>query len=245
MEAKPDPGRWLAVVRHICVALRRHCIKWERIPAPLWTAARHSKIVYTYGSFLSSGSAIDLHRSVLQPVPTPFNWPSRCSAWGQRWDNHVTSHLHMSVAVLSSSSQQKQNTRTGGTSQDKITAKVSHSHEAHGGCKEPEVVSKMAVYHFRSQQSAFRRQKFERSDFFPLKRKNRLSRMGGQSRRIYLRVSGIRLKGDWTSGLARVKIARILIARAENWSRMPIVRWPLAVGHAIPLCKVLPGTSVV
>ena len=51
--------------------------------------------------------------------------------------------------------------------------------------------------------------------------------MGGQSRRIYRRVSGIRLKGGWTSGLARVKIARNLIAIAEYWRRMPSVRWPL------------------
>ena len=59
--------------------------------------------------------------------------------------------------------------RTRGTSQDKITTKVSHSHKAHGGYEEPQAVSKMPVYHFRSQESAFRREKFVRSDFFSAK----------------------------------------------------------------------------
>ena len=117
--------------------------------------------------------------------------------------------------------------RTRGTSQDKITTKASHSHKAHGGHEEPQAVSKMAVYHFRSQKSAFRREKFVRSDFFPLKRKNRLSRSSGQIGRISRGVSGIRLKGGWTFEHARVKIARILSAKAEYWSRMPSVRWPL------------------
>ena len=81
--------------------------------------------------------------------------------------------------------------RTRGTSQDKITTKVSHSHKAHGGYEEPQAVSKMPVYHFRSQESAFRREKFVRSDFFPLKRKNRLSRSSGQIGRICRGASGI------------------------------------------------------
>ena len=84
----------------------------------------------------------------------------------------------------------------------------------------------MPVCHFRSQESAFRREKFVRSDFFPLKRKNRLSRSIGQIGRICRGVSGIRLKGGWTLEHARVKIARILSAIAEYWSRMPSVRWP-------------------
>ena len=46
METKQGPWRWLAVVRHIFVVLRRHCIKCEPIPAPLRAAARHYKIVY-------------------------------------------------------------------------------------------------------------------------------------------------------------------------------------------------------
>ena len=90
--------------------------------------------------------------------------------------------------------------RTRGTSQDKITTKVfeGHFHKAHGGYEEPQAVSKMAVYHFRSQESAFRREKYVRSDFFPLKRKNSLSRISGQIGRICRGVSGIQLKGGRT-----------------------------------------------
>ena len=95
--------------------------------------------------------------------------------------------------------------RTRGTSQDKITTKVSHFHKAHGGYEESQAVSKIAVYHFRSQESAFRREKFVRSDFFPLKRKNSLSRISGQIGRICRGLSGIRLKGGWTLEHARVK----------------------------------------
>ena len=53
--------------------------------------------------------------------------------------------------------------------------------------------------------------------FFQLKWKNRLSRSGGQIGRICRGVSGIRLKGGWTLELARVKIARILIAIARSF----------------------------
>ena len=70
IETKQDPWRWLAVVRHIFVALRKHCIKWEPIPATLRTAASHYKIAYIL--YITRITLIERYgdgsRSLLQPV---------------------------------------------------------------------------------------------------------------------------------------------------------------------------------